>query len=62
MALLNTLSLNHMREEEMEANQAIRKAAGNHIRPIFMTILTSGFGMFPPALLPGAGSATAIEK
>lgn len=49
-------SLNHMREEGMEANLAIREAAGNRIRPIFMTVLTSVFGMLPLVLFPGAGS------
>lgn len=49
-------SLNHMREDRMEADQAIREAAGNRIRPIFMTVLTSVFGMLPLVLFPGAGS------
>jgi len=49
-------SLNHMREEGMEADRAIREAAGNRIRPIFMTVLTSVFGMLPLVLFPGAGS------
>lgn len=49
-------SLNHMRGEGMEADQAIREATGNRIRPIFMTVLTSVFGMLPLVLFPGAGS------
>lgn len=49
-------SLNHMREEGMEAEAAIREAAGNRIRPIFMTVSTSVFGMLPLVLFPGAGS------
>jgi HAE1 family hydrophobic/amphiphilic exporter-1 len=49
-------SLNHMRGEGMEADHAIREATGNRIRPIFMTVLTSVFGMLPLVLFPGAGS------
>jgi HAE1 family hydrophobic/amphiphilic exporter-1 len=49
-------SLNHMREEGMEAQAAIREATRNRIRPIFMTIASNVFGMLPLVLFPGAGS------
>ena len=32
------------------------EATGNRIRPIFMSTLTSVFGMMPLVLFPGAGS------
>jgi HAE1 family hydrophobic/amphiphilic exporter-1 len=49
-------SLNHMREEEMPARQAIRESTRNRIRPIFMSVATSVCGMMPLVLFPGAGS------
>ncbi|MEW5978908.1 MAG: efflux RND transporter permease subunit [Acidobacteriota bacterium] len=49
-------SLNHMREEGMNYQQAVLEATGNRIRPIFMTVATSAFGMLPLVLFPGAGS------
>jgi HAE1 family hydrophobic/amphiphilic exporter-1 len=49
-------SLNHMRADKMEPREAIREAVGNRIRPIFMSVSTSVFGMMPLLLFPGAGS------
>jgi HAE1 family hydrophobic/amphiphilic exporter-1 len=49
-------SLNHMREDGMESRDAIREAVRNRIRPIFMSVGTSVFGMLPLILFPGAGS------
>ena len=49
-------SLNHIREEGMEPREAIRESVSNRIRPIFMTVGTSVFGMLPLVLFPGAGS------
>ncbi|HXV61064.1 MAG TPA: efflux RND transporter permease subunit [Vicinamibacteria bacterium] len=49
-------SLNHMREESMSPEDAIREAVRNRIRPIFMSVSTSVFGMLPLVLFPGAGS------
>ena len=46
----------HMREEGLNANDAIMEAARNRIRPIFMSTLTSLFGLVPLVLFPGAGS------
>jgi HAE1 family hydrophobic/amphiphilic exporter-1 len=49
-------SLNHMREDGMAPREAIREATGNRIRPIFMSVSTSVFGMLPLVVFPGAGS------
>ena len=49
-------SLYHLREEGMEAGQAVIEATRNRIRPIFMSTLTSVFGMLPLVVFPGAGS------
>lgn len=50
-------SLNYMRQENpLEAREAIREAVSNRIRPIFMSVTTSVFGMLPLVLFPGAGS------
>lgn len=37
----------------MPAREAIREATGNRIRPIFMSVLTTVFGMLPMVLFPG---------
>jgi HAE1 family hydrophobic/amphiphilic exporter-1 len=49
-------SLNHMRQDGMESKQAITEAVHNRIRPIFMSVATSVFGMLPLILFPGPGS------
>ncbi|MFQ5663904.1 MAG: efflux RND transporter permease subunit [Terriglobia bacterium] len=49
-------SLNHMRSEGLGPREAIREAVSNRIRPIFMSVSTSVFGMLPLVLYPGAGS------
>jgi len=49
-------SLNHMRDDGMAPREAIREATSNRIRPIFMSVATSVFGMLPLVLVPGAGS------
>ncbi len=54
--LLVHQTLYHIRIEGVEATEAIRKATRNRIRPIFMSTLTSVFGMLPLVLFPGAGS------
>ena len=54
--LLVHKTLYHLREEGMDANAAIIEATRNRIRPIFMSTLTSVFGMLPLVLFPGAGS------
>ena len=45
-----------LREDGMLPAEAIREATTNRIRPIFMSTLTSVFGMMPLVVFPGAGS------
>ncbi len=54
--LLLHQTLFHIREENMDVNDAILEATRNRVRPIFMSTLTSVFGMLPLVILPGAGS------
>jgi HAE1 family hydrophobic/amphiphilic exporter-1 len=54
--LLVHQTLHHIREQGMAPDQAIAMATKNRIRPIFMSTLTSVFGMLPLVLFPGAGS------
>lgn len=54
--LLVHQTLHHIRRENAGAEKAIRMATQNRIRPIFMSTLTSVFGMLPLVLFPGAGS------
>ena len=49
-------SLNHMKVDEMEPRAAIREAVENRIRPIFMSVSTSVFGMLPLVIFRGAGA------
>ena len=49
-------SLIHIREEGMDDRDAIKDATKIRIRPIFMSVATSVFGMLPLVLFPGAGS------
>ena len=49
-------TLYHLRDDAMSAEMAIDTATRNRIRPIFMSTLTSVFGMLPLVLFPGAGS------
>ena len=46
----------HVREEQMNIKNAIIEATRNRIRPIFMSTLTSLFGLLPLVIFPGAGS------
>ncbi len=46
----------HVREDGLSANDAIIEATRNRIRPIFMSTLTSLFGLVPLVIFPGAGS------
>ena len=45
-----------VRHEELPFATALREATRNRLRPIFMSTLTSVFGMLPLVLFPGAGS------
>jgi HAE1 family hydrophobic/amphiphilic exporter-1 len=49
-------ALNHMRDDGMPHREAIRESTRTRIRPIFMSVMTSVFGMLPLVLFPGAGS------
>jgi len=49
-------SLNYMRDEAMAARDAIRESVSTRVRPIFMSVATSVFGMLPLILFPGPGS------
>jgi HAE1 family hydrophobic/amphiphilic exporter-1 len=54
--LLVHQTLFHMREDGMAVNTAIETATRNRIRPIFMSTLTSVFGMLPLVAFAGPGS------
>jgi len=54
--LLVDQSLRNLRHAGMGVERAIVEATRNRIRPIFMSTLTSLFGMTPLVLFPGAGS------
>ena len=54
--LLVHQTLYHFREEGLDFEQSLIEATRNRIRPIFMSTLTSIFGMLPLVMFPGAGS------
>ena len=54
--LLVDQTLKHIRDEGMATGEAILASTRNRLRPIFMSTLTSIFGMLPLVLVPGAGS------
>ena len=54
--LLVHQTLLHIHEEGMAPEDSIMEATRNRIRPIFMSTLTSVFGMAPLVFFPGAGS------
>ena len=49
-------SLNNIRSQAMNSKEAIVEATRSRLRPIFMSSLTSVFGMLPLVLIPGPGS------
>ena len=49
-------SLNNVRNNNMESKEAIIEATSSRLRPIFMSSMTSVFGMLPLVLAPGPGS------
>jgi len=49
-------SLNNVRYNAMEYKEAIIDATHSRLRPIFMSSMTSIFGMLPLVLVPGPGS------
>lgn len=54
--LLVHQALFHLRHEGLGRRDSIIEATRNRVRPIFMSTLTSVFGMLPLVLFPGAGS------
>ena len=54
--LLVHRTLQVLKNQKLDINTAIIEATKNRIRPIFMSTLTSVFGMLPLVLFPGAGS------
>ena len=54
--LLVHQTLLQIHQEGMDIGDAILEATRNRIRPIFMSTLTSVFGMMPLVVFPGAGS------
>lgn len=54
--LLVDRALAYWREEAHDAINAIMTAVSDRLRPIFMTTLTSVFGMLPLVVAPGAGA------
>jgi HAE1 family hydrophobic/amphiphilic exporter-1 len=49
-------SLNNIRQHAMEYRTAVLESTRSRLRPIFMSALTSIFGMLPLVLIPGPGS------
>ena len=49
-------ALNNMREGKMKSRQALIESVRTRIRPIFMSVTTTVFGMLPLVIFPGAGS------
>jgi HAE1 family hydrophobic/amphiphilic exporter-1 len=49
-------TLNNMREAGMDSRQALIESVRTRIRPIFMSVATTVFGMLPLVIFPGAGS------
>ena len=54
--LLVEQTILHICEDKMAIEDAIMEATQNRIRPIFMSTLTSLFGLVPLVVFPGAGS------
>jgi HAE1 family hydrophobic/amphiphilic exporter-1 len=54
--LLVHQTLYHHRQEGLNFEESLIAATRNRIRPIFMSTLTSVFGMLPLVVFPGAGS------
>ena len=49
-------SLHHIRDGVMDNQEAILESVRIRIRPIFMSTLTSIFGLMPLVVIPGAGT------
>ena len=55
-AILLVVQTRASEEDGLSRNDAVAKALRLRLRPIFMSTLTSIFGMLPLLLFPGAGS------
>jgi HAE1 family hydrophobic/amphiphilic exporter-1 len=49
-------TLNNIRESGMKPRDAITESVRTRVRPIYMSTITTVFGMMPLVLFPGAGS------
>ena len=49
-------ALNYMRHEGDSPNDAVVRSVSTRIRPIFMTTITTTFGLLPLVLIQGAGA------
>ena len=49
-------ALNYMRNDRLSPNDAVVRSVSTRIRPIFMTTITTTFGLLPLVLVNGAGS------
>jgi HAE1 family hydrophobic/amphiphilic exporter-1 len=49
-------ALNNIRDSGLAPREAIRESVRSRIRPIYMSSVTSVFGMMPLVFTPGAGS------
>ena len=49
-------SINNLLRQGMEENESIKEAVKSRRGPIFMTTLTTSFGLLPLAVIPGAGA------
>ncbi len=54
--LLVLKTTDSIKQKKISKIEAIFESAKTRVRPIFMSTLTSIFGMFPLVLFPGAGS------
>ena len=54
--LLVEQTILHVSDDKMNIEDAVLEATQNRIRPIFMSTLTSLFGLVPLVIFPGAGS------
>jgi len=54
--LLVEQTILHVSDDKMAIEDAVLEATQNRIRPIFMSTLTSLFGLVPLVIFPGAGS------
>jgi HAE1 family hydrophobic/amphiphilic exporter-1 len=54
--LLVHRTLQHVRNDSMDPQEAIMSATHNRMRPIFMSTLTTIFGLMPLVVFGGAGS------